>query len=537
MMLERLLRVVEYDDFDATVRSCVQDRLVPGCAQMWFRYVPKFETVQIPATVDPATGQETPATTFDKLVHEEVLTDYVFWRDFLWSPARTWNEVRWVARKIKLSRMDATARFGDQLANQLTYTKGLLGDSGSVAQSTDQHSTVHYATIYEIWCKRTRTVYWVSKGFGLLLDKRSDPFQGALKDFFPCPKPLLALTSTSAVIPRSDYLMIQDQYEELDRVNHRITQLERAIKVVGAYDNNNRELARIFEENVDNTMIGVQNFSQFSEKGGFKGSMDFVPIEMIVNALEKLRVVRQDLVSQIYELTGISDIMRGASKASETLGAQELKAQYGAVRLQYLQMEVASFVQDGLQIRSKIQTKLFQPQTILMRTNISSTPDAGLAQQAIQLIKDPTFNYRVQVHADTMAVPEFNAERDGRLGYIRAIAEFFTSMAPIVAAEPSAAPFLLKLASWAAASFRTGREVEGVFDQFIKAAEERVKNPPPPPPIAPLDEAKTKLTHAQAVKTTAEAIGQTIENKFTAANPQEVLGQPPKSEDGPPSPP
>ena len=42
---------------------------------------------------------------------------------------------------------------------------------------------------------------------------------------------------------------------------------------------------------------------------------------------------REQIKAVIYELTGLSDIARGASKASETLGAQQLKSQWGSIRL------------------------------------------------------------------------------------------------------------------------------------------------------------------------------------------------------------
>jgi len=478
----------------------------------------------------------------DRLVNEEVATDYVHWKDFIWSPCRIWEECRWVGRKVKMTKQDVEKRFGTPIAQSLQYKKGTVGDAKSHTGSTEpnENQEVLYATIVEIWCKRTRTVYWVSRGFPNCLDVKPDPF--ALPKFWPCPKPLLALVGTSSTVPRADYLMVQDQYEELDTVNQRITMLERAVKVVGVYDKTNKEIGRIFTEDVDNTMIAADNFSNFSEKGGFKGMMDFVPIQDVVNALLRLRDVRTDLVNQIYELTGISDIMRGATKASETLGAQELKAQYGGVRLQLQQMEIAGFVEDALDIKAAIMIKMFQPETLAARSNIDKTPDAQLAPQAMQLLKDPMFRYRVQVHADSMVVPEFNAERDARLQYIRAVSEFLTGMAPLVQQQPGAPPFLLQLLQWAAASFRTGREVEGVLDQAVAAANAALAQPKQPdiPQQGTLAAADIKVKESTAMLNTAKAFTQKLENTFAAAHPEEVFGHPspadPKSASAPKAP-
>jgi hypothetical protein len=326
--------------------------------------------------------------------------------------------------------------------------------------------------------------------------------------------------------------MIQDQYKELDEINNRITYLERAVKVVGVYDKTQKAIGEIFTGNLDNKMIAADNYQQFAEKGGLKGMIDWMPIADIVNAIERLRTYRSDLIQQIYELSGISDIMRGATKASETLGAQELKAQYGGVRLQMMQMGVAAFVEEALEIKSAIMLKQFQPETLVTRSNIMMTPDKELAQQAIQLLKSNMVAFKVKVHADSMAVPEFNAERDARMQYLRMVAEFMTGMAPLVQQEPGSAPYLLELLQWGAAGFRVGRSIEGVLDRAVNAAKmklEQAASAPPPPPT-PEDNktmAAAKNLAAQAMLNTAKAVGQGIENKFTADNPQEVLGQPP----------
>lgn len=510
-MMERMLKVRSRDEFDTATRAVVQDRLVPGLGTIWFRYDPVFEPIEIPAEVDPATGAVVkPAETGERIAHESVAVDYVFWEDFFWSPARIWAQVRWVARRVKMSRKDAEKRFGAAVAGQLKYAKydPNGGDSPGTAKNSGdgpENDDVEYADVFEIWCKRSKQVYWVALDLPVILDKKPDQLK--LDKFFPCPKPLMALTSTSNVMPRPDYLMTQDQYEELDKINHRITMLEQAIKVVGVYDGTNPEVERIFNEGMDNKVLPSRSFREFAEKGGFKGAMDWLPIEAITNALEKLRVIRQDLVAQIYEVTGISDIMRGSTKASETLGAQQLKAQYGSVKLQYLQMEVATFVEEALEIKAQIIRNLFQPETILRESNIENSLDAPYAQQAIQLLKSPLFDLRVEVHADSMAVPEFTAEREGRMNFVRSVSEMMTAAAPLIEKSPAAGVTMLRVVQWAAASFRTGNTIETVIDKAIKDIEEDIKKraaqPPAPPPREVV--AKAKKDETQAVLNLAKA--------------------------------
>ena len=155
----------------------------------------------------------------------------------------------------------------------------------------------------------------------MILDVKDDPLQ--LDGFFPCPKPMAANVTSSNFMPRADYIFAQDQFNELDEINTRITWLTRAAKVVGVYDKASEGIQRVFNQGAENQMIPVDNWAMFAERGGIKGQIDWIPIDQVVNAIDHLRQYRQDKVQQIYEVLGISDIMRGSSKASETAAAQQ----------------------------------------------------------------------------------------------------------------------------------------------------------------------------------------------------------------------
>lgn len=491
ILMERMLTVRPNDDFDSAIRYVVQDRLVAGMGTVWMRYDPTIEKKMSEEVLDDMGVVIQEAAEYEAVVDERVATDYVYWEDIIFSPGRTWEDLRWVARRVKMVKIDVEKRFGEAIATQVTFSKS-NSKSNSDSDMGPEHDDLQYAEVFEIWCKRTKKVYWVTPGFDLVLDQKPDIL--GLSGFFPTPRFATAMTSTSNYMPRPDYLMAKDQYEELDEVNNRITWLERAIRVVGVYDGNNAEVERIFTEGFDNKIIPSRSFREFAEKGGFRGAIDWFPIEAIVNALDKLRSYRQDLITQIYDITGISDIMRGSSKASETLGAQQLKAQYGSVKLQHLQMEIANFVAEAFRIKSEIIRAHFMPETVIRVTNIDRSVDAQYKDEAVQLMFSPEYEFRVEVHADSMAIPEFNAERDARLGFLRAIAEMLTSAAPIIEKDPAAGITMLKLAQWAAASFRTARTAETIFDEAIKGIQKSLSAPKePPPPNVELERIKAQV--------------------------------------------
>jgi uncharacterized alpha-E superfamily protein len=79
--------------------------------------------------------------------------DYVYWADFLHSPARTWDEVWWVARAVYMTKEEGVERFGDVFKNvSLTSSNtDMDGKNPMTAKMTYDKK----AMVYEIWNKRT----------------------------------------------------------------------------------------------------------------------------------------------------------------------------------------------------------------------------------------------------------------------------------------------------------------------------------------------------------------------------------------------
>ena len=504
-ILQRLLNR-SFDDnvsqWDAAVRAAIEDWLVVGLGQVWLRYEVETEEREQPAELDPITGEElVPASVFEAIVEEDAPCDYIYWKDFFWSPARTWNEVRWVARRVHMTRDKLIARFGEEIGRAVPlYTQ----TPRSGADQTPKHDPWSAAEVFEIWCKDTKKVYWLAKGFEVILDYKPDPL--GIDGFFPCPKPLAANVTSSNFMPRADYVFAQDQFDELDEINTRITWLTRAAKVVGVYDKSADGLQRMFQQASENQLIPVDNWAMFAEGGGIRGKIDWVPIEAVTNAIERLRVYRADKTQQIYEVLGISDIMRGSSNAAETATAQQIKAQFGSTRVQLSQFYVAEWITHALRIKAEIICTHWQPETILRRSNIERTPDAQLAGPAIELLKNEELaEYRINVEADSMAAMDWSAERDSAVQFLQGLGAFVSQVQPMAQNVPGAGPYLLRMMQWAVSKFRVSSEIESVLDQAIASAQQdmmKPKEPPPPDPKLLIEAEKIKSNERIAMMET-----------------------------------
>jgi len=511
-MLQRILNRGFDDDtstWDTNVRQGIEDWLTVGLGQIWLRYEVETEPYTIEAVVDPMTGVElAPAQEAERIVDEDACCDYVYWEDFWWSPARTWGEVRWVARRVFMTKDQLEARFGKEIAGIVPM--GSAQRKKSDNDDTPKHDPWSKAEVFEIWCKENKKVYWYSRGAEVILDVKDDPL--GLEGFFPCPKPVAANVTSSNFMPRADYIFAQDQFNELDEINTRITWLTRAAKVVGVYDRNADGLQRMFSQAAENQLIPVDNWALFAERGGIKGQVDWVPIEQVVNAINQLRQYRQDKTMQIYEVLGISDVMRGSSRASETATAQQIKAQFGSTRVQLMQFYIADWISQALRIKAEIICKHWQPETIVRRSNIERTPDAQLAPQALELLKSEEMReYRINIEADSMAAMDWAAERDAAVQFMQGLGAFISQVAPMAQSVPGAAPVLLSLLQWSVSKFRVSTQIESVLDQAITGLKQQGIQPPQPSPmqLAQVEEKRAGAAEraAKAKKANVEAVG------------------------------
>lgn len=380
-ILERALRYeVSMCGFSSAVRRCLDDYLIPGRGQVWVRYVPKFGDPISPEQTaeddiqtqggevvdedrDEAVAEET-----REFLSESLCVDYVHWQDWYYFPAsaRTWQEVEGVGRKLYMSRTDMKeARFeawdAIPLDHAPTDDSKSRTSQGAVSLLSGQEGM--QATVFEIWWKPARKVYFVAKEYDKLCKEQDDPLK--LEGFFPCPEPLSATMTNDTMIPVPDYAESQDQYIQIDDLTKRIDILVAACKIVGVYDSAAQSLKRVFEEAVEPNLIPVDSWAMFAEKGGLKGAIDWVPIEQVAKVIDILIGVRKQIIEDLDRTTGIPDIMRGTSDARETMGGQRLKANNSATRLQDRQDEMARFCRDIICIMGEIISEHYDPQTLV----------------------------------------------------------------------------------------------------------------------------------------------------------------------------
>jgi hypothetical protein len=487
LLVERALdfEIEHYPDFRSTMKHCVEDRFLGGRGTSWVRYEPHVQAIDMPedgleVTEDidePEAGNQALAgeEPMEEIEYECAPVDYVHWKDFGHSVARTWEEVTAVWRWVYMTREALIERFGDEVGEKIPFDAGpdTLKQYG---QSTKEHTR---AKICEYWDKETGKVYWFSKSMPKIIDERDDPLE--LEGFFPCPRPLYATMTSDTLVPVADFVLYQDQANELDILSDRIDGLVKALRVRGVYDASQPALQRLMTEGENNALLPVDTWMAFGEKGGLKGAIDFLPIDMIAQTLIQCYQARTEIKNQIYEITGLSDIIRGSSFASETATAQQIKGQYASIRLRSMQEDVALFATGLLRLKAQVICTKFQPQTILMfaAANQMQPEDQQLIPQALALLKDkPLRNFRIEVAADSLVQLDEQQMKRDRAEFISALGAFLREALPLGTQAPELVPMIGETMKFMVASFKGARQLEGAIDQGIN----QIVNRPPPQP-------------------------------------------------------
>jgi hypothetical protein len=474
------------DQFDEVIRQARDDRLIVGRGTAWLRYVPHFQEMRPPTPADGVsvtddaaeyeaeTQAQAPA---EALVFEEVAHDYVAWEDFLMSPAKTWREVSWVGRRVQMTRAELVERFDKKIGSAVPLNERADKNGNDSAEARFRDGLSARADVFEIWSRAERKVCWLARGYEGLLDERDDPLR--LRDFFPCPRPMFATVTTDSLIPIPDYLMYKDQADDLDDVTLRLSMLTEACRVAGVYDaSQDASVGRLFSEASDNQLIPVNTWAAFSEKGGLRGVLDFVPLDGIIATIRELTAREQTLKAQIYEITGISDIVRGYSAPQETATAQQIKGQFAALRLQEQQSEVARFARDLIAMTAEIISEHFQPQTIALMSGLAE--QAPEFQQnfmpAVQLLRDDRMrSFRIDIETDSTIAVDETADKQAATDLLTAMGNYMASSLPMAQQAPELLPVIGQGAVFLARRFRAGRQLEGSIEASFQALEQRAQ--------------------------------------------------------------
>ena len=564
----------DYTPFDDLMAQAVLEALVPGEGVTWFKY--DASIVEQPEPNNPTEGQEDAtgegeveaaqgeihAEPLEQVEYETVCGEAVPWDRFLHGYAKQWKDVPWVAREHFMTREELVKNFGEEIGHRIPLNisgkaHAQSGDDGDDdTEKVIDAEGVDLGHVFEIWDKETKMVRFLAPSYPAGFVKEvEDPLQ--LSGFFPMPRPLVLFPKISSLVPVPLYTMYEEQAKELNRITVRINKIVQALKVRGFYDSTLEGLDKVLAAD-DNVLIPAENVAAMQQGQTLEKAIWLMPLEKLVAVLQQLYVQRQQVKQVIYEITGISDILRGASVASETATAQNIKNQWGTLRLKKMQKQVARYVRDCLRIMGEIAMTKFSQQTLVQMTGLQF-PTAQQKQQAQMVLQqmqtqqqpqmpgqppaqppapppqivaaaslpswdeilgllanDLQRNYRIDVETNSTVDAEATEDKQNMGEFLNAVAQFMNGVAPLV--QQGTMPFDAAKSILLAVTrrYRFGPEVE---DELKKM------QPPQPQGNGADAKAKADLEAAQAeqkVKMEMLAMDKQLKEAETAAKLEEL---------------
>ena len=461
--LERALHYgIDVYDSELPIRAALEDYLLPGRGVVWVVYDPIIVKEKTKIEIKGEDVQILEEEEIERLGDQRCRFEYVHWQDYRESPSRRPEDVTWRARRHLFTREELVGRGFDHAEDVP------LNWMPERADDADIDEIYNRAEVWEIWDKVKRRRLFIATGHKDVLADDDDPY--TLENFFPCPTPLIAVRTNNTSVPVPEFTLYQDQADELDRVTTRIAFLIEGLKRRGVYDSSIPELAHLANA-TDNEFVQSDNFSNLAQKGGLAGVFQTEDISAITQVLAGLYNQRGQVLQTIYEITGISDIIRGGgTKASESATAQQLKAQYGSMRLRLRQEDISKYIRDLFRIKAELIAENYEPEVLERMTGISIT------DEMVEIMRnDKLRSYQIDVETDSTVFADEEQIKRTRIEFANVMGGYLVQAIEATRAAPELTPIAFQILKFVSGAWKVGRQFEDVIDETEAAVMQQLQ--------------------------------------------------------------
>lgn len=363
--------------FDEGMDSAVLGALVPGMGFVRLRHYPK--------AVCPFQYE---SGAYDQLI---------------WGFATSWNKVPWISFEHVMTKEQIISEFeikGKEEQDKIKIEKQEDKDQ----KDFEQEPTCN---VHELWIKSEKKVVFLCSEYeGKVLREVEDVLE--IEGFYPTPGLLTILHKNKSLDPTPLYEYYKEQAEELNRVTVRLKHVLSAIKVRGVYNPILGEVMKqlLSDEYMENA-LSPANIPMDMQSKGFDAHVWTLPVQDLITVAQQLYLARQQILQVIYQITGIADIVRGSSAASETASAQQIKDKWSGVRLRRAQRLVGNYARDLLRITVDAATNVLSPKEWARITQLKFPfqKDKERAQAALQQLAEQTAQMQQMAQGDPTAQP------------------------------------------------------------------------------------------------------------------------------------
>lgn len=416
-----------------------------------------------------------------------------------------------------------------QRLERLPFGKKTI-EASEVIKAKPTKGIVQTCKCYEIWDKASRTVIWiVEKDTTAPLKVIPDPL--GLTQFFCVPRPIMQTEGESSLTPVCPHNVYADLVKEIDDTTKRIKSIIEDMRIRAISDPKLQKVLEQLAEAQDGEVVSADVTENFTTAGGvpLEKLVLFWPVEKDALLLKELMAHREAIKQIIYEVTGLSDILRGSTNASETATAQQIKATWGSQRVQDLQQEVARLAREMFRMTAELIFGKFQDDTIRNMTLLPEPVDQQAIaasvpppqppqqpqpqqpmqvdpmsaqppqmdpqqleaihqqqieeavaqaqqqaeqqfQQALAMLRDKLMFFRVDIETDSTIKADMTRDQEQMNQFVQTTGTFVQAVAGLVQIMPETRVPMFKLYCAFVRKQKLGKQAEDILDELEKAA-------------------------------------------------------------------
>lgn len=375
--------VVDVSSLNESMKKSVHNNNVCGRGVIWIDYEPEI-------TKTPAFDEFGNPVLKEVVSNRKIICESLNYQEFLQSTSDKEENVWWKARRHLLTRQDIEKRFGYKPSEEEMQFE----------TEKDDETSAKRAEVWEIWDKseKKRIFLMLSDNRKTFLEVQDDPYK--LSIFFPC-WDICWLYKEGSLIPVPEVMVYKKKLDLLETVNKKIAQITDEIKYVTIVGSQDKKTMQALASAKNGDVISMPTTDV---QGSLAQSVAMMPADRAVVVLDNLEQIKERTKKDIYDITGISDIMRGATDARETASAQMIKGLFGTLRFQERQKAVNLFRKHIYEIIAEIICEHYDMETL---QEITST---HLPTQEEKLVKEAELKQQEMSgkEVDQQTIDEYN---------------------------------------------------------------------------------------------------------------------------------
>jgi hypothetical protein len=434
--------------------------------------------------------------------------------------AKRWSQVTRIAYECEYSYREFKEKFGEKALNKLAV------------DDYEEHRSGKPIKVFEYYDKFLKEVRWFAENSAdffqpkamaeantsALKEVKEAPESGeseaveyetvdnsdiyGLSGFFPCTAPLVMNQSTREFWPTPEYFQVQDILDDIHSIVGRMFLLTKAIRVRFLFDSSVTELKSLIGETGEGGGLGVPNLEQslMNNNGKLSNLVAYFPVAEMIEGLQNMYQAFEQRLNMFYQLTGISDLIRGQTNpdSDKTFGERQMEGKFSLNRVEPLQRKVQEWVKDNYQLMMEMALKMFSQESLdqYITPQTLDPEDKQRYVAALEILKNnKRRRFRVDFETDSTIAINEQWRKKQATELANTLTKAMESVANVAETQPELAGTELAVLKHLIGEFSDGKLFIDEIQDSIEQVIQKVSQPKPEGPNP--DEMKMQLESAK----------------------------------------